>query len=303
MRSRLLCSTASVCLILIACSCGGSNGASTPTIGAAGTTGPSATAAPTPTTAVTAPPTVPPATDPPGTKRIVPYWMRDCPSPDRAVEVGTCRVAAGEARLIPAAADVLPAVMKELLAGPNPAEAAAGMTSNLRDVATLNALSVEGDTAIADFNRYFETATTRPQVAQVVYTLTQFAGVTKVRFLIDHATNGATGVPAVGRAEMTALTPLIFVDTPSFNATVTHTVNVTGSARIPGGAVSYRIDTADGTAVGDGTSTVPAVAGARGPLAFTILVPPGVSGPVTLVIAASNSNPEPVTAKVPLVVA
>ena len=56
--------------------------------------------------------------------------------------------------------------------------------------------------AHVDFNRNFETADTRPQTAQVVYTLTQFPQVKKVQFLIDGQPNGATGVPPISRADV-----------------------------------------------------------------------------------------------------
>ena len=67
----------------------------------------------------------------------------------------------------------------------------------------VNSLVVGPDgVAVVDFNRAFETRDTRPQVAQVVYTLTQFPQVTKVRFLIEGQPNGATGVPPIGRSDL-----------------------------------------------------------------------------------------------------
>ena len=99
--------------------------------------------------------------------------------------------------------DPVRAALDILFAGPSPADTAFGATTAIASNAFINSLVV-GDDGIAtvDFTRKFETADTRPQTAQVVYTLTQFSQVKKVRFLIDGEPNGATGVPPVGRADL-----------------------------------------------------------------------------------------------------
>ena len=90
-----------------------------------------------------------------------------------------------------------------LFAGPTPGEQGFGAGTAIPPEAIINSLDVGADgVATVDFNRKFETADTRPQTAQVVYTLTQFPQVERVRFLIDGQPNGATGVPPVGRADL-----------------------------------------------------------------------------------------------------
>jgi len=277
-------------------------GAGTSTASSSSTT---ATSTPAPTTAATRPP----PTDPPGTQRVVPYWMRDCPGPDKATEVGSCRVEAGEARLVPADADPVQEAMKALLAGPTPAEADAGLTTNIRSVVDLASLAVEGDVATADFNRYFETATSRPQVAQVVFTLTAVPAVKKVKFLIDHVANGATGVPPVGRDDVGALVPAISIDSPTRNGVVGQQFTITGTARPTGATVGYRVESPAGPtapSLAEGTATLTAPAGTRGPLTATITLPPGTTGPATLVLFQPNpaaGGPELTPVVIPLVVA
>lgn len=110
-------------------------------------------------------------------------------------------VTPGEVR--PDGLDPVRGALDALLAGPNPAEAAFGAGTGLPKGVVVNSLTVGPDgIATVDFNRTFETRDTRPQVAQVVYTLTQFPQVTKVRFLIEGQPNGATGVPPVGRNDL-----------------------------------------------------------------------------------------------------
>jgi hypothetical protein len=90
-----------------------------------------------------------------------------------------------------------------LFAGPTPGEQGFGAGTAIPPAAIINSLDVGADgVATVDLNRKFETADTRPQTAQVVYTLTQFPQVKKVKFLIDGQPNGATGVPPVGRTDL-----------------------------------------------------------------------------------------------------
>ena len=289
------------------------SGSDTATTGPGTAPGTSASTGPTaggtaPSSSTTIAATRPTPTDPPGTQRVVPYWMRDCPGPDKATEIGTCRVEAGEARLVPADADPVQEAMKALLAGPTPAETDAGLTTNIRPVVDLASLTVEAEVATADFNRYFETATSRPQVAQVVFTLTGVPAVKKVKFLIDHVANGATGVPPVGRDEMGALVPPISIDSPTRNGVVGLTFTVTGTARPTAGTVGYRVESPAGPtapSLAEGKATLTAAAGARGPLTAPITLPAGTTGPVTLVLFQPNptaGGPELTPVVIPLIV-
>ena len=72
-----------------------------------------------------------------------------------------------------------------------------------------------GHVVTVDLGRKFESANTRPQVGQVVYTLTQFPGVTAVQFLIDGQPNGASGVPPESRADLADMTPAVLPLSPA----------------------------------------------------------------------------------------
>ena len=111
-------------------------------------------------------------------------------------------IAAGEARLVPGP-DVALRALEVLVAGPTEADSAAGSTSGYR-AESLDPLVRDRwrQRATVDFNRAFETADTQPQVAEVVYTLTQFTGLNTVTFLIDGEPNGATGVRPLDRADV-----------------------------------------------------------------------------------------------------
>jgi len=147
------------------------------------------------------------------------------PSADQAVSVTATSTPAGTGTSAPAAAGARPwwivgdtvtpgevrpdgpdpvrRALDDLVAGPSPNEAAFGAGTGLDKGVVVQSLTVGTDgVATVDFNRKFETKDTRPQVAQVVYTLTQFPEVTKVRFLIEGQPNGATGVPPVGRSDL-----------------------------------------------------------------------------------------------------
>jgi len=91
-----------------------------------------------------------------------------------------------------------------LMAGPTPDEVATGFSTGIAaGIVEVQSFEVGADGIVTvSFSRRFETADTRPQTAQVVYTLTELPQVTKVRFLIDGQPNGATGVPPVGRADL-----------------------------------------------------------------------------------------------------
>lgn len=234
----------------------------------------------------------PPSTDPPGQHSFHLYWIRDCAPPETAGDVTTCRIGVGKNRLTDH--DDLPnAAMAALMSGPDDAEKFAGLNSNIREVVVFHSLSIDGDgTATVDFNRYFETAKTRPQVAQVVYTLTQFPQIKRVRFLIDHMTNGATGVPALTREDIADMTPTILVEAPAFDARVDRVFKLSGRGSSPDGKVSYRVETLEGERLGaDGNANIVAPPGKSGALTGTVSLPTEASGKsANLIVTVRESS-------------
>jgi spore germination protein GerM len=128
-----------------------------------------------------------PTTDPTAVAAVQQYFLRD----------GV--LVAGEARLVPGP-DLAARALDVLVAGPTDADKAAGLTTGISPRVVVNSFTIAGTNVTVDFNRAFETADTQPQVGQVVYTLTQFAGIDTVTFLIDGEPNGATGVRAIARS-------------------------------------------------------------------------------------------------------
>lgn len=274
----------------LGCSSSGSGSASTaptssrPATSAPGTTGTTGTTAP-------AAPTV-----------IVPFWIRD--------QV----VAAGEARPLLPGVDPLRAAIDVLLARPNDAEKAEGYETQLQSNVSLYDLTVEGDTVVVNFTRTLETHNTQPQVAQIVFTLTQFTtttGVSKVRFLIDGQPNGAAGVPAVGRDNFDSLTPPALLDTPTPGTIVTGgQISLTGTTRAAITSIAWVLSGVDGPPLAQGTITATPpdpdeepddpLAIARGTFATTIAAPgPSTyAGPAWLIL--DPGDPAHVPVRIPL---
>jgi spore germination protein GerM len=101
-------------------------------------------------------------------------------------------------------ADPVRGELDALMAGPTPEEVTAGFSTGIAaGIVEVQSFELGADGIVTvSFSRKFETADTRPQTAEVVYSLTELPQVTKVRFLIDGQPNGATGVPPVGRADL-----------------------------------------------------------------------------------------------------
>jgi hypothetical protein len=174
------------------------------------------------------------------------------------------------ARTVTATGAVGRTAMTALLAGPNAAERAAGVTSAIPAGTRLLGLSIAGGTAAVDLSRGFGRAggTAAARLAQVTYTLTQFPTVRRVRFEI-----GGTGVTTVGgvpaaqaqtRAGWAAWLPPITVTAPLIGAVVRSPVTVTGTADVFEASVSLRVLTAGGTEIARSFTTSSCGTGCRG---------------------------------------
>lgn len=144
---------------------------------------------PTITTIATPPTAPPPVVAPEGAVFTIRPWF-----------VTDAGLVQGEERVVQGP-DVLASTLEQLLAGPTDTDRFFGLGSGISSRVRLRSASVDGDTVVVDFDRAFETADTQPQVAQVVWTLTELQGVAKVKFLIDGEDNGATGVRPMGRSD------------------------------------------------------------------------------------------------------
>jgi hypothetical protein len=188
MRSRAL--AASVALAVLAAGCGSEDD------------GPSA-----PADTSTTPPTVesqPVATVPETAPAILKvYFLRE-----GKVEVAAHAVVAGPA--------VARAAMIELLEGPTQAERARGLRTEIPADAKLEDLSIEAGAAHVQLSHSLDEAA----IAQVVYTLTQFPTVRRVRLEGDeHA-----------RGDFEAETPAILVESPVPGEEVASPLRIEGTA-------------------------------------------------------------------------
>ena len=149
--------------------------------------------------------------------------------------------------LVPAARNLdraLPATtaMAFLLDGPRPAEAAGvpGMSSEIPDGTTMNAIGIAAGVATIDLSSEFVSgggsASMMGRLAQVVFTLTQFPTVGGVRFEVDGVPTtvfGGEGVivndPAT-RADFHDVLPAVFLDKPPAGGYPSNPARLTGLA-------------------------------------------------------------------------
>ena len=129
------------------------------------------------------------------------------------------------------------AAMKALLRGPTAAERAAGLNSALAPQARLVHLTVSGSVATVDLSRYPTGAPTDVALGQIVYTLTRFPTIKRVRIQIDGSplVSADVGNPASGifhRADFDRLEPAIFVESPGVGAVLTSPFVLRGSASV-----------------------------------------------------------------------
>jgi hypothetical protein len=111
--------------------------------------------------------------------------------------------------------DPLGSALRALIAGPDAVDQAAGLSTTLASDVTIDNLTLTKGVVNVDFNRAFESANTRPQVGEVVYTMTQFFGVRAVSFMVDGTPNGAAGVGPQTRADLADMTPPVLPLAPA----------------------------------------------------------------------------------------
>jgi germination protein M len=248
-----------------------------PDAAAPATPTPSTTAAtPTPSTtaATTAPPTAP-ATNGAGTT-ITPaesmvvsaYFVRD----DR---IGTGH------RIIERTVATSQAALDLLLAGPTAAEGEIGFDTAIPAATTLESVSI-GPAGIAtvelspDFEEGGGSLAMRLRLAQVVFTVTQFATVSGVNFLNDGApieVFGSEGIVLdhpLTRADFEELTPALFVEGPGPFDVVGRQFRVHGTANVFEATFMVRLTDGEGTVVYEGSHMATSGTGTRGTFDLTI---------------------------------
>ncbi|MER7458751.1 Gmad2 immunoglobulin-like domain-containing protein [Micromonospora sp. NPDC126480] len=144
--------------------------------------------------------------------------------------------------------------LTELAAGPTPAEAATGLAT-LVAAGTAVTRIADGTAVLPPLPATGGPAATRLREAQVVWTLTQFPTVRRVRF--------GAGAP-VDRTTYADLLPPIVVTAPVIGARVTSPVTVAGTADVFEATVSVRVLDAAGQEIATTFTTATCGTGCRG---------------------------------------
>jgi hypothetical protein len=191
-------------------------------------------------------------------------------------------------RLVPRTPAVGQAALDELQAGPTTDERAAGLSTALGNLRLTGLTIKDGE---ADLGRL--THVSQLAEAQIVYTLTQFPSVRKVRI----------GDDVLDRGDLEDVTPVILVESPLPGETVTSPIDVRGTSNTF--EATMRLEVRRGTSVlAAETVTASSGSGERGTFAATLDVdaPPG---PIVLVaFEPSAENGQPLhTVRIPLTLA
>ena len=170
---------------------------------------------------------------------------------------------------------VAAAALAALLAGPTAAERGdAGLGSEIPPDTRLLGVAVADGVATVNLSRTFESGggslSMQLRVAQVVFTLTQFPTVDRVRFQLDGAAApaiGGEGVvvdPAVGRADFEAQAPAILVESPVPLERVSSPLRIRGSANVFEATFSAVLADASGAKLAEQVVTATSGTGERG---------------------------------------
>lgn len=147
-------------------------------------------------------------------------------------------------REVPETKGLARAALTTLLEGPRGAEleGSPAMYTAIPDGTRLLGISVDNGTATVDLSREFATGggtyAVSARLAQVVYTLTQFSTVDRVRFELDgkpvttFSSEGIVLDGPVDRADFRDMLPAIFVDRPAWGASAGNPATVSGLANV-----------------------------------------------------------------------
>ena len=195
-------------------------------------------------------------------------------------------------RTVTATQQVATAAMTELLAGPTPADTAAGLTTAVPSATRLLGINITGGTATVDLTSAFASGggslSMVARLAQVTYTLTQFPTVKGVVFRLDGnavTVFGGEGIildhPAT-RASFESVTPPILVEFPGRGWAVQSPVRVSGSANVFEAQFQAEITDAAGQVIATQNIRATSGTGTRGSFDASIAFPANATGAATL---------------------
>jgi hypothetical protein len=255
-----------VALVLVAAGCGKSS-----SNGGRGTT----------TSAVPPPPTTPTTTTTATTNASQPklairvYFVRD----GRVAPVR---------RLVPSTPAVGQSALDELSRGPTTDERAAGLSTAIGSLRLTGLAISNGEADLGELTHVSQLAE-----AQIVYTLTQFPTVRKVRI----------GDDVLDRSDLEDVTPVILVESPLPGETVTSPIAVRGTSNTFEATMRVEVRRGSAVLVGE-TVTASSGSGERGTFSATLDVDAS-PGPITLLaFEPSAENGQPLhTVRIPLTLA
>lgn len=149
--------------------------------------------------------------------------------------------------------------MTDLLRAPSAKDEAYSLTTAIPSGTKLLGLTIKNGIATVDLSGTFESGggslSMQLRVAQVVYTLTQFATVRRVAFHIDGRPVDAIGgegivvSPPVGRSQFEAVTPSVLVEVPVPGQNVSRPMRIAGTANVFEAQFNARLLSARGAAI------------------------------------------------------
>jgi germination protein M len=188
------------------------------------------------------------------------------------------------ARNVPATQAVGSAALQALGAGPTGEERAQGLRTEVSSAAAVTNLQIADGVATIELQDDLSHAA----LAQVVYTLTQFSTVERVR-----PSRVIGGAKAFTRADFEDVTPSILVESPLPGQAVTSPLEVRGTANTFEATFDLAIRNSSGVTVSSRFVTATSGSGTRGTYDTTISFP-HTGGPITLVAfepSAENGKP------------
>jgi germination protein M len=200
---------------------------------------------------------------------------------------------------------VATAALDALLAGPTSAEHDSGLVSAVPSGTRLLGITIRNGVATVDLTSEYQSGggslSMQTRLGQVVYTLTQFPTVQKVRFLLDgtpvnvFSSEGIVLDHPVGRSDYVNLLPAIEVSKPVDGAQVTSPVTVAGTANVFEANVTVEVLDAKGKVVGKTFTTATCGTGCRGTYSVPVSFKVDRAQPGTIVVhdddAAGTGTP------------
>jgi germination protein M len=186
-------------------------------------------------------------------------------------------VAAGEPVETPERG-VAAAALRAVLDGPNGRELAAGLTTAVPPDTRLLDVAIADGLARVDLSGRFREGegalATRQRLAQVVYTLTQFPTVQRVRVRIDGHTVSPLGDVKLDRglrrADFEDQTPAILVESPAFATAVSSPFTARGTANTFEATFEWELRDASGEVLAKHFETATSGTGTRGTFSFPV---------------------------------